>query len=213
MPVVPQADRAANNPDGSARAALGSAPSPTESSPPDVGNHEPASTEVLDLGQLVVRFQAQVWRYLRLLGADTHEADDLMQETFVCVAGRQKLGDPVLAPAAYLRGIARNLLLGARRRDRRRPPTVSWLQAVDEFVTQQPDAIENGRIDALRRCVARLQGRARQAVQWHHLDGVPREEVAVRLGLGGNGLKSLLRRAREALRECVHRTERKERSS
>ena len=169
--------------------------------------------EELDLGQLVVLYQSQIWRYLRLLGADAHEADDLMQETFVCLDGRLKQGERVLKPAAFLRGVARNLLLGAWRRDRRRPPTVPWLHAVEEFVTQQPEAMADGRIDALRVCVQRLQGRARQAVQWHHLDGVPREEVAVRLGLGMNGLKSLLSRAREALRECVRRTERKEKSS
>lgn len=175
---------------------------------------DPRDTDSHDseLVQLVVSYQAPVWRYLRLLGAEANEADDLMQETFVCVAARLRDGEVLQAPAAFLRGIARNLLLGARRRERRSPPTISWLDAVDEFVVAEPAAIEDDRVDALRLCMQRLQGRAQQAVQWHHLDGVPREEVAVRLGLGINGLKSLLTRARESLRECVERTERKERS-
>lgn len=171
---------------------------------------DPADAELV---QLVVSHQAPIWRYLRLLGADPEEADDLMQETFVRVAARLRAGEELRTPAAFLRGVARNLLLGARRRDRRKPPVVSWLDAVDEFVAAEPEAIEDARVDALRACMERLQGRALQAVQWHHLDGVPREEVAVRLGIGINGVKSLLSRSRQMLRECVQRTERKERSS
>tara|TARA_R110002072_G_scaffold100429_2_gene221098 strand:+ start:25929 stop:26570 length:642 start_codon:yes stop_codon:yes gene_type:complete len=173
---------------------------------PDMG------LEQAELAALVQQFQAPVWRYLRLLGADTHEADDLMQEAFVVCAERLRKGEQLLSPAAFLRGVARNLLLGSRRRDRRRPPTGQWLEAVEEFVAEQPEAIEDGRIDALRQCVQRLQGRVRQAVVWHHLEGVAREEVARRLGIGLHGMKSLLSRARESLRECVDRAQRKEQS-
>ncbi|MFT4513835.1 MAG: RNA polymerase sigma-70 factor (ECF subfamily) [Planctomycetota bacterium] len=178
------------------------------------GDHETGdmALDQSELATLVQRYQAPTWRYLRLLGADTHEADDLMQEAFVVCAERLRAGEKLLSPAAFLRGVARNLLLGGRRRDRRRPPTVSWLDAVDEFVTEQPAAIEDGRIDALRLCVQRLQGRVRQAVQWHHLEGMSREEAARRLGIGLHGLKSLLSRARESLRECVDRAQKKEQS-
>ena len=37
----------------------------------------------LDLAELVREHQADVWRYLRYLGADGHDADDLTQETFL----------------------------------------------------------------------------------------------------------------------------------
>lgn len=168
------------------------------------------SMDRVGLAALVERHQASVWRYLRLLGADDHEADDLMQECFVVCAQRMQAGDPVQAPAAFLRGVARNLLLGSRRRDRRRPPTVQWLDAVDEFVAAQPQAIEDERIDALKVCVQKLSGRVREAVQWHHVEGLGREEVARRLGMGLNGVKSLLSRARDSLRECVERVQRKE---
>lgn len=160
-----------------------------------------------DLRALVERHQRPTWRYLRLLGADVHEADDLMQESFVLLAQRLAGDERIVAPAAFLRGTARNLLLGARRKDRRRPPTVPWLDSVEQLVASDPVALEDGRLETLRQCVDRLSGRTRDAVQWFHIEGVERAEVGRRLGIQENGLKSLLSRARKALRDCVQERE------
>ena len=176
-------------------------PAPQAASPKPAGGGNPG------LRTLVERFQRPTWRYLRLLGADVHEADDLMQESFVLLAQRLATGERVVAPAAFLRGVARNLLLGVRRKDRRRPPTVPWLDSVEELVTRDQGALDDGRLDMLRHCVDRLSGRTRDAVQWFHIEGIERAEVGRRLGLQENGLKSLLGRARKALRECVQERE------
>ncbi len=155
------------------------------------------------LAALIVAHQAMVWRYLRMLGADPDEADDLMQDTFLRAAEGVQRGEELLAPAAFLRAVARNLLIGARRRARRRPPNVEWIEAVDSLVAKQPDAFDDRRIVALSHCVERLQGRMRQAVEWHHIDGQPCQAMAQRLGIGLQGVKSLLSRAREILRQCI----------
>ncbi|MEO6596667.1 MAG: sigma-70 family RNA polymerase sigma factor [Planctomycetota bacterium] len=155
------------------------------------------------LSALVRQHQGMVWRYLRLLGADPHEADDLMQDTFVRVAEGLQRGEHLHAPAAFLRSVARNLLIGARRRRPLHASTFEWIDAVDRVMRDQPAALEDSRIEALRSCVERLQGRMRQAVEWHHKDGMSCQEAARRLGLGQQGIKSLLRRARQALRHCV----------
>lgn len=187
--------------------------------PDDLDGPGPVEHGTVDLATLVRRHQAPIWRYLRLLGADMHEADDLMQETFVLAArrlgGAEGDGAPearelVRHPAAFLRGVARNLLLGARRRRRSRPLAVSWCDAVDEFVSESPSAIDNERIDFLRACMKQLRGRARQAIEWHHVDGLESVEIGRRLELGPNGLKSLLGRARQALRSCVRQREEQE---
>jgi len=162
----------------------------------------PSADEPVGFAALVTAHQHMVWRYLRLLGADDHEADDLLQDTFIRLAQSLEQDVPVHAPAAYLRGIARNLLIGARRRQRSQAPTLAWADAVDELA-QQPQALDDSRIEALRRCVARLEGRARQVVHWHHIDGMPYSEAARRLGIGEHGIKSLLGRTRAALRACI----------
>ena len=116
---------------------------------------------------LIEAQQRPLWRYLRLLGADAHEADDLMQDTFVQFASTKR--DNLQSPVAFLRGIARNLLLAARRRQRRDVPNAHWL---------------------------------------HHVEGLSRQQTAAQLGIGDEGVKSLLSRTRDLLRQCVEqRTE------
>ena len=174
--------------------------------PVDPSRPETAPAEAGVMGEfaaLVGAHQRPVWRYLRLLGADVHEADDLMQDAFVVAAERLVAGERFVDVGAYLRGTARNLLLGARRKARRRPPTVPWLEEVDEHLRDDPAALDDARLERLRHCVERLNGRMQDAVRWHHMEGASCADVAVRLGIGANGIKSLLSRARAALRECV----------
>jgi hypothetical protein len=52
----------------------------------------PAAPAVAELAALIGTHQHMVWRYLRLLGADPHEADDLMQDTF------RRVGSPSTGP-------------------------------------------------------------------------------------------------------------------
>lgn len=155
-------------------------------------------------GELVQRHQTMIWRYLRLLGADAHEADDLMQDAFVRLGEGLARGEQVLSPPSFLRGVARNLLIGRRRRQRRQAPTVAWADAVDALV-QEPRALADERVAALRRCIDDLGGRVRSAVEWHHIDGLSYREAASRLGIKEQGIKSLLARARVALRACIER--------
>jgi DNA-directed RNA polymerase specialized sigma24 family protein len=53
--------------------------------------------------------------------------------------------------------------------------------------------------------VAQLQGPPREAIDLHYRDGVGREAIAAKLEMKPDGVKSLLRRTRELLRECVQR--------
>ncbi|HLQ37550.1 MAG TPA: hypothetical protein VK348_07100, partial [Planctomycetota bacterium] len=63
---------------------------------------------------------------------------------------------------------------------------------------------------ALRACVERLDGRARRAVELSYGIGADdpssRARVAVELGMKENGVKTLLQRVRQTLRECVQRS-------
>ncbi len=153
------------------------------------------------LADLVRAHQAMVWRYLRLLGGTPEEADDLTQDAFVRAAEALRDGEELRHPKAYLRSVARNALIGRRRR--RQPLDLDWADAVDGFVAHSPTALDDDRIDALRHCLTRLGPRARQALEWHHVEGIKYRDAAARLGIGAQGFKSMLARARTALRACI----------
>src|SRR5262245_45680761 len=83
-----------------------------------------------NLARLVLRHQAGVWRYVRFLGADAAEADDLTQDTFLALARSQFVERDERQTAGYLRVVARNQLLALRRKQNREVSTVE-LEAAD----------------------------------------------------------------------------------
>jgi RNA polymerase sigma-70 factor, ECF subfamily len=165
-----------------------------------------------NLAELVRLHQAGVWRYLRFLGCDESQADDLTQETFLAVHRRpfDERGDA--ATAAYLRTVARNQFLMSVRRDRRRPDASGLLVELDPADADLAETVwatfagdDGGEtwLDALRGCVEELNGRARQAIDLHYRDDQSRARIAAELDMTEDGVKSLLRRTREVLRKCV----------
>lgn len=63
----------------------------------------------------------------------------------------------------------------------------------------------DGRVAALRACVEALPERSQRALQFYYEEGLTRGEVAERLGLSDEGVKSLLERVKLALKQCVQR--------
>ena len=146
-----------------------------------------------------------VWRYLRALGADAAEADDLAQETMLVACEAGQGGEPTQCETPFLLGVARNLWLRSRRAwQRRREREIA--DAVDEL-WQQTAADDDGDelVARLRTCLDALQPRAREALDLHYRDGLPWREVSTRIGLQPNGTKTLAQRARQALRACIER--------
>ncbi|CAN0342027.1 unnamed protein product, partial [Ectocarpus sp. 4 AP-2014] len=60
-------------------------------------------------------------------------------------------------------------------------------------------------VDAARGCVEKLDGRPRDAVRLSYEEGLGREAIAERLSMTADGVKTLLRRTRAKLRECIEK--------
>ena len=93
-----------------------------------------------------------------------------------------------------------------RRRQRREVSTVE-LQAAEAVwaAAAGEDGSLSEYLAALRECTDELSGRPREAIELHYCSGASREAIAERLEMKPDGVKSLLRRTRELLRECVER--------
>ena len=159
----------------------------------------------VNLESLVRVHQADVWRYLRYLGASAADADDLTQETFLAV-GRSKFEERSPAQTAgYLRTVARNQLLMARRRQGREVSTVELEAAETVWAERVGPSGTDGYLDALGDCAETLNGRAQQAIRLFYHERQGRAEIAASLEMKPDGVKTLLRRTREILRECIER--------
>jgi RNA polymerase sigma-70 factor, ECF subfamily len=156
-----------------------------------------------DPAMLIQQHQAGVWRYLRALGCDAAEADDLTQDTFLAVLKSEFQILSEAATATYLRKVAYNFMVSARRRAGK----VHTVENVEEFDTawSQWTRGDNGEhlLDALRECLELLTARARQALEMRFRDNGSREAIAEALGIGEHGAKNLMQRAKQQLRTCI----------
>jgi RNA polymerase sigma-70 factor (ECF subfamily) len=158
-------------------------------------------TEV-DLAGLVDEYQANVWRYLRFLGATPADADDLTQETFLAVSRSSFQQRSHQETASYLRTVARNQLLQARRREGREVDTVEITAAEQIWATVTN---MDSYLAVLGDCLEKLDGRARTVINRFYVDRHRRTEIAAELNMKPEGVKTLLRRTRDILRNCIER--------
>lgn len=157
----------------------------------------------IDLGALMREHQAGVWRFLRALGAEPNLADDITQETFLAVYRKPFEQRSRGQTIAYLRIVAKNLFLKARRRDGREV-AVAELEQVEaewnELVGEEDGAALAA---ALKECLQQLEDKPKQALDLQYKEGKQRVEIAETLGMTDDGVKTLLRRTKARLRKCM----------
>ncbi len=167
--------------------------------------HLAQKTPEFDLLALLREHQAEIWRYLRYLGCDPAAADELTQDTFLSVHARPfELRSPGMT-RSYLRKVARNLFLKQRRQALQRPRFVDLDEADLCWEQTAADRAGDEHREALRKCMAELGDRPREALQLAFGEGLSRREVAKRLNMRDQGVKTLLRRVKDRLKECIDR--------
>jgi len=164
------------------------------------------------LESLVRAHQAELYRFVRYLGAQRSVAEDIVQETFLAAFKADLSADQndARGTAAWLRGIARNLFLKHCRRVKNSPVTA------DGDLLQKAEALWSSEflrggdgfdyVEALRACLEELSEKQRRLVDMRYAEKKSRSEMARVVRMTENSIKSLLRRIRSALGECVERT-------
>jgi RNA polymerase sigma-70 factor, ECF subfamily len=163
-----------------------------------------AAEPALDLEGLMREHQAGVWRYLRALGADPGTADDLTQETFLAVHERPFEQRSRGETSSYLRTVARNAFLKARR-GAGREVSLAAVEQIEarwsELVADDGEALQA----ALHECLQALEEKRRHALELQYTQGMPRARIAEALGMAEEGVKTLLARTKARLRKCIER--------
>ena len=161
------------------------------------------------LEELIEAHQAELFRYLRFIGADHAVAEDLLQETFLrafktaVTPDFQNHG----ARRAWLRRIAHNLFIDNCRRHQRSPVSFSSEQAETAEAFWNSEFYQHdegfGCMEALEHCLQKLTGRQREMVDAFYAARRSRDEIAASHGISSDGVKMALRRIRHALGECI----------
>ena len=160
---------------------------------------------------LAGEYRPMVLAYLRSLGIDPHQVEDLAQETFL--AAWQAIGkfEKGRSFGGWLRGIARNKALMHWRAASVRPPLGSdprSVEGIEEVFSSVGRRDEEGdwwdeRREALRACVGKLSSSLRDAVKRVYTHGDSLGEAAAALGVSRDAVAQRLSRARGLIRRCV----------
>lgn len=171
------------------------------------------TTDELEL--LAREHQGGLYRYVRYLGADALLAEELVQEALLA-AYNSNSSDQLVTwdekrQSAWLRGTIRNLYLLHHRKMARRKERVSSdlveqrLESSEGF--WQTEFLRDGDgfdyLEAMRQCLKRVTPRQREVLEAFYTKGASREAIGNQVGMTVDGVKTLLRRVRGMLAECI----------
>ena len=163
-----------------------------------------ANAETAAITAFVQLHQRGLWRWLLALGCDAQHAEEHCQDALLAALHDGVWRGPDAEAARWLRTAGKHLFWMRLRRERRRPQ-VRDLDAVEAaWLAARGDEDGGERaLAALRLCLEQSDARDREALALRYERGASRAAMAARFGVGGAGVKMLLRRARQRLRDCI----------
>jgi RNA polymerase sigma factor (sigma-70 family) len=167
-----------------------------------VGNDDP-------LLALYLERRANLVRFLAARAGSVTAAEDLIQELYLKLAGRDRTGEEVGNPTALLYRMALNLMLDRARGEARSTlRDTAWRQVVRSEIggvdiADEPPADEAAAsAERLRRLIAAVQElppQAGRAFRLHKLDGLSQAETARAMGLSVKAVEKHVSAALKAL--------------
>jgi RNA polymerase sigma-70 factor (ECF subfamily) len=159
-------------------------------------------------GDLVRLNEGWVRGFLRSRIRDWSAADDLAQDVFVTAFRRVKSFRGESGFEGWLRGIAVNHLRNFVRK--RREQCIGGSEELQVLIDRGAEAFlgesdEGNALDALQKCLARIDGPSRELLTERYVTGRTVREISASSGRGYSALTMQLHRLREALAACVER--------
>ena len=158
------------------------------------------------LEEIFRRFEAPVFSLARRLTRSTHDAEDVLQETFLEVVRSicRFRGDGSLA--GWIRKVAASKALMKLRRRQGRGFEEALPEDLSDVgragVSYGPASSAADRVD-LETALSRLSDAARAVIWLHDVEGYSHEEIAAMAGKTASFSKSLLARTHARLREVL----------
>ena len=150
--------------------------------------------------------QPTVGQYVASLIRDQWAVRDIMQNTSLALLRKFLQYDPSLPFLPWALGVAKFEILGHRRdtaRDRMLCDS-EFLEHYTQTWAQVAPRIKD-EAAALRDCVSELQGRPRAIIALRYAEGQTSEVIAAELKLSAANVRTILKRVRETLKQCVEK--------
>lgn len=175
----------------------------------DEGGDEVLSSQVASMRELAglwVQSQSVISAYLTANVVDLHHVEDLVQEVAQVCAEKFSSYDRERPFLSWALGIARHRLLKyyrSRSRDRLVLSEAALVRL--EAALARVDHEAEDRREAVRRCLQRIRGRRREALDMRYSANAKVSDIAAVLGMSPSGVSVMLHRVRAALFVCIRR--------
>jgi RNA polymerase sigma-70 factor (ECF subfamily) len=140
-------------------------------------------------------FAAPLRGFIRKRVANDHDADDILQQTFLKIQTRLNSLREAEKLEGWLYRIARNAIVDYYRSRR---PLPEPLPADDE-----PSRCEREVRASVTTLIEQLDPKYQDALRLHEYDGLTQAQIAERLGISLSGVKSRVQRGREQLKKLL----------
>jgi len=153
--------------------------------------------------------QARFRAFIRGLGVRTEAVDDVAQDALLVALGKLGEFDPSGDFGAWIRQIARHLVMNERRKESRRQRLLSE-HVTELLVANDPPrpaaSVDRGEeLSALRQCLSELPARGRELLLLRYFEGLGPGAIAGRLGQPSNRVRQTLLRLRRVVADCLER--------
>jgi RNA polymerase sigma-70 factor (ECF subfamily) len=150
--------------------------------------------------------QPVVSAYVAAVVRDFRDRDDVLQAISVAVLEAFPKYDTARPFTAWVMGIARNQL-GTYLRERKRNRLVFDAETIDLLAVafEQLESEQTGKLDFLEKCLAKLDGRARQLCDLRYRNDLKPAAIGSLLHMSPNTVAKALQRIRDQLRRCIER--------
>ena len=161
-----------------------------------------------EFAELLQRNQAQLFSFIHSLLRDWDDAEDLFQQTSIILWRRFDQYDRQRSFLAWACGVAR--LEGANYLRSRSSRQLQFTEEVSLLLIETqteiiPDEMEQRR-EALSGCIEKLRQGDRDLLEECYYSETDVNEIAQRSGRVPQSIHNSLRRIRQSLFECIHRT-------
>ncbi|MBU6535502.1 sigma-70 family RNA polymerase sigma factor [Streptomyces sp. NPDC057245] len=157
-----------------------------------IGSAGAVSPEERALRDLYVEHGPALYTYvLRLLGGDTHRAEDIVQETLLrCWTKQNLVDDENMAVRPWMFRVARNLVIDTHRSRAARPPEVNSPIPLTELGCETDDIDRMLSSIVLRQALQALTPAHREALQATFFADRTTQQAATALGIPQGTVKS-----------------------
>lgn len=156
-------------------------------------------------------YHAGLRGFVRSLGVDPLWVDDVAQEAFIVAYNRLDEFERGRDFGAWLRGIARNLVINERRKDARRKRILSnnltdVLLSSSSASDHEPEEMGDdalARLNALKECVRGLPEKSLRLLKCRYEEEQSAQDIAEEFAMNPPAVRKALERLRTSLRECM----------